>query len=59
MILERFPTRAEFPELAKKSTVIPVGIKILADTETPVSVLARFANISDDVFLFEIGRAHV
>ncbi len=53
MILENFPTRGEFAEMAKKSTVIPVGIKILADTETPVSVLARFANTGDNVFLFE------
>ena len=53
MILESFPRREEFAELAKTATVIPVGVKILADTETPVSVLARFANTSENVFLFE------
>lgn len=52
MILETFPPRATFHKLAAEANVIPVGAKILADTETPVSVLARFVNTSE-VFLLE------
>ena len=53
MQLESFPSREDFARFAKSSTVVPVGVKILADTETPVSVLARFASKSADCFLFE------
>lgn len=53
MILDTFPSRETFRELLKTSTVIPVGAKILADTETPVSVLARFAHNNPNVFLLE------
>lgn len=53
MTLESFPKREEFAELAKTSTVIPVGVKILADMETPVSVLSRLARTSENAFLFE------
>lgn len=53
MLLETFPTRKRFDELLENATVIPVGVRILADTETPVSVLARFANTNENVFLFE------
>ncbi|MDD4059413.1 MAG: anthranilate synthase component I family protein [Kiritimatiellae bacterium] len=53
MILESFPTQAEFAERLKTASVIPVGVRILADTETPVSVLARFADACPNMFLFE------
>jgi len=53
MTLDAFPSRDTFRDLLKTATVIPVGAKILADTETPVSVLARFANQSPNVFLLE------
>jgi len=53
MLLETFPNRNSFAELAKTANVIPVAAKILADTETPVSVLARFHNSSEAMFLFE------
>ncbi len=53
MILDSFPSKEEFTRLAESSTVIPVGVKILADTETPVSVLKRFERKSSDIFLFE------
>jgi anthranilate synthase component 1 len=53
MILESFPSQAEFAEKLKTASVVPVGIRILADTETPVSVLARFADASPNLFLFE------
>lgn len=50
MILEEFP--AETPRPAK-GTVVPVGVKVLADTETPVSVLARFDRREKSLFLLE------
>ena len=53
MILETFPTREVFCDAARKATVIPVGTRILADTETPVSVVARFAESADPLFLLE------
>ncbi|MDR2849572.1 MAG: anthranilate synthase component I family protein [Verrucomicrobiota bacterium] len=53
MLLDTFPTQAAFRSLTETSTVVPVGIRILADTETPVSVLSRFAHDNPDVFLFE------
>jgi len=42
----------EFRELAKSGNVIPVYQKVIADLETPVSVLARFCN-DENVFLLE------
>ena len=53
MLLDTFPSRDNFRNLLKSSTVVPVGAKILADTETPVSVLARFAHDNPNVFLLE------
>ena len=53
MLLETFPPRAEFRERLGAATVVPVGARILADTETPVSVLARFAPRHPHLFLLE------
>lgn len=54
MLLKRFPTAAEFAAHAESGcTVIPVCARILADTETPVSVLRRFHQAGAPVFLFE------
>jgi anthranilate synthase component 1 len=53
MLLESFPNLESFREFAKQANVIPVAAKVLADTETPVSVLARFQNSSESMFLFE------
>jgi anthranilate synthase component 1 len=53
MLLETFPTRDAFHDQLASATVVPVGATILADTETPVSVLARFAHDHPDVFLLE------
>ncbi len=53
MLLESFPSADAFRELAKTSNVIPVAAKVLADTETPVSVLARFQASAESLFLFE------
>ncbi|MDD2456001.1 MAG: anthranilate synthase component I, partial [Kiritimatiellae bacterium] len=53
MLLETFPSRAEFADLVSAHSVVPVGAKILADTETPVSLLSRFARDRPDIFLLE------
>ena len=53
MLLDTFPAREEFHALLDASTVVPVGARILADTETPVSVLARFAPRHPRLFLLE------
>ena len=53
MLLDTFPTRDVFRDQLASATVVPVGATILADTETPVSVLARFAHDHPDVFLLE------
>lgn len=53
MHLETFPDRNAFRAALKDATVIPVGTRILADTETPVSVVARFADHADPLFLLE------
>ncbi|MCP3967913.1 MAG: anthranilate synthase component I [Lentisphaerae bacterium] len=46
------PDLNEFCELAKEYNLIPVCRELLADLETPVSVLSRFAE-DDNVFLLE------
>ena len=53
MLLDTFPSREEFQSLLHTATVVPVGARILADTETPVSVLARFAPHHPHLFLLE------
>jgi anthranilate synthase component 1 len=46
------PTQQEYEKLARDYDLIPVYKEILADTETPVSVLQRFAD-RENVFLLE------
>ena len=53
MLLKKYPSREEFHEMIKEGSVIPVGMKILADKETPVSILTRFAERSPNLFLLE------
>ncbi len=53
MRLNQYPTEAIFCELAEKSNVIPVCIEILADTETPVSVIGKLCDPEHPIFLFE------
>lgn len=53
MLLETFPDRSEFKQLLEGATVVPLGVRILADAETPVSVLSRFGNESQNFFLLE------
>jgi anthranilate synthase component 1 len=53
MQLNRFPGRDAFRSLARDANVIPVGAEVLADFDTPVSVLARFLPHNEPVFLLE------
>jgi len=53
MLLNQFPDKKEFCRLAEKSNVVPLCIEILADTETPVSLLHKFYDGKGPVFLFE------
>jgi anthranilate synthase component I len=53
MLLKKYPTREEFDVMVTEGSVVPVGIKILADKETPVSILSRFAQSSSNLFLLE------
>ncbi len=53
MILNRFPDKDRFAALSAEANVIPVGAEILADTDTPVSLLKKFYHSSAPVFLLE------
>ena len=53
MLLSQFPDKEEFSALATKHNVIPLCVEILADTETPVSLLHKFYDGKGPVFLFE------
>ena len=53
MILKQFPEKHEFLKLAETSNVIPVCTQVLADTETPVSILQKFFSKKKECFLLE------
>ncbi len=53
MLLNNFPKKDEFLTLSKRYNIIPVCTEILADTETPVSLLKKFYRKNSPVFLFE------
>jgi len=53
MLLKQFPDKDHFHHLAKSHNVIPVCAEILADTETPVSLLKKFYDRQQPVFLLE------
>jgi anthranilate synthase component 1 len=53
MILNRFPEKGRFLTLARNANVIPVCAEILADTDTPVSLLKKFCRAESPVFLLE------
>jgi anthranilate synthase component 1 len=53
MILDRFPDRKQFTDLARTANVIPVCASILADMETPVSILHKFFRRDKESFLLE------
>lgn len=53
MILHQFPAKDEFFRLASDYNVIPICVEILADTQTPVSLLQKCYKNEEPVFLFE------
>lgn len=53
MILRQFPSEQQFIELAKDCNVIPLCVEILADTQTPVSLLHKCCQRRTPLFLFE------
>ncbi len=53
MRLRVFPEKAEFMNMADRGNVIPVCMDILADTETPLSALAKVYSGKGPVFLLE------
>lgn len=53
MLLSQFPELSEFKILAQQFNVIPVCVEILADTETPVSLLRKVHHRQKPAFLFE------
>ena len=53
MQINQLPGKERFCTLAQQFNVIPVCVEILADTETPVSILQKFYNSQHPVFLLE------
>ncbi|MCP4748857.1 MAG: anthranilate synthase component I [Desulfobacteraceae bacterium] len=53
MLIRQFPDKDRFDKLAKRYNVIPVCVEILADMETPVSLLSKLYRKQGPVFLFE------
>ena len=53
MLINKFPDIAQFRNLAKQANVIPVCAEMLADTETPVSLLRKIYKDNTSTFLFE------
>lgn len=53
MQLGFYPERSEFRSMAQKGNLIPVCMEVLADTETPVSALAKIYDGKGPVFLLE------
>jgi anthranilate synthase component 1 len=53
MLIRNFPSRDRFTELAGTYNVVPVCMEILADTETPVSLLTKCYRDRGPVFLLE------
>ncbi|MCG8471879.1 MAG: chorismate-binding protein [Desulfobacterales bacterium] len=53
MFLREFPSRDQFNTLAQSADVVPLCREILADMETPVSLLSRFYRPESPAFLLE------
>ncbi|MGV8072971.1 MAG: anthranilate synthase component I family protein [Syntrophobacteraceae bacterium] len=53
MKLKLYPDKKEFLSLCKRGNLIPVCMDILADTETPLSALAKISDKNGPVFLLE------
>ena len=53
MLIRKFPKEDEFRSLGRVHNVIPVCAEILADTETPVSLLRKIYTGDGPAFLLE------
>ena len=53
MQIRQFPDKAHFRRLAEENNIVPVCTEILADTDTPVSLLKKFQGNGNPVFLLE------
>jgi len=53
MELNRFPDKKTFCDLARSHNVIPLCTEVLADTDTPVSLLQKYYTRRPSLFLFE------
>ena len=53
MLIREFPSQARFVELARDHNVVPVCEEILADMETPVSLLTKLYRRRGPIFLLE------
>ncbi|UCD33707.1 MAG: chorismate-binding protein [Desulfobacterales bacterium] len=53
MLINQFPDKSQFIQMAKESNVIPLCVEMLADTETPVSLLRKTYKNKKPIFLFE------
>jgi len=53
MLINQFPDKSQFLEMARESNVIPLCVEMLADTETPVSLLRKTYKNKKPIFLFE------
>ncbi len=53
MRIRQFPSQERFVELARNHNVVPVCLEILADMETPVSLLTKLYRKRGPIFLLE------
>ena len=53
MRLRQFPEKEQFCELAEKANVVPVCLEILADMETPVTIMRKIYDQNGPMFLLE------
>jgi anthranilate synthase component 1 len=53
MDIQQFPSKERFVELGQTANVVPVCLEMLADVETPVSVLMKLYQQKPPLFLFE------
>ena len=53
MLIRNFPSQDRFIELAREYNVVPVCMEILADMETPVSLLTKCYRNKGPIFLLE------
>ena len=53
MRLRQFPGKENYIELARTANVVPVGLEILADMDTPVTIMRKIYSNAGPAFLFE------